>query len=384
MKAIRVVLACIRNADNSFNLIKDGDRICLGISGGKDSMAMLYSLHLYKNFSKTKFEIYPCIIDLGFDDFDPSVEEEFAKKLGYKLYVADGKNVYPILKMQKELQKTPNLPCSICSRMKKAIINKVAHDLNCNIVAFAHHKDDAIETLFLNQIYGGRIATFSPKMVLSRENITFIRPLVLAKEEDLVRLCQEENIPIVKSHCPNDKFTKRETIKNILKNIYQEFPSSEENFLNMLFNIDKEDIFYSHIENKIEGTQFYIKETISKEDFIKEIKFLNSDYQSFLLDDVVHYVLYKDENVHGVILIYKKAKNRNFLIRNYKFNNEQEMSICLKKIFKIYYEKYNPCSLSINKTNNKNDEIIFENLGFSRNSVNIYNKILEKESDTLS
>ena len=122
----------------------------------------------------------------------------------------------------------------------------------------------------------------------------------------------------------------------------------------MLFNIDKEDIFYSHVEHKIEGTQFYMKETISKEDFIKEIKFLNSDYQSFLLDDVVHYVLYKDENVHGVILIYKKTKNRNFLIRNYKFNNEQT------------------------------DEIIFENLGFSRNSVNIYNKKLEKESDTLS
>ena len=171
MKAIRVILACIRTADKTFNLINDGDKICLGISGGKDSMAMFYALHLYKKFSKTKFEIYPCIIDLGFDDFSPKIEQDFAKKLGYELYVADGKTVYPILKIQKEKQNTPHLPCSICSKMKKAIINKVAHKLGCNKVAFAHHRDDAIETLFMNMLNESRIATIKPISYLDRNKI---------------------------------------------------------------------------------------------------------------------------------------------------------------------------------------------------------------------
>ncbi len=381
MKAIRVILACIRTADNKFNLINDGDKICLGISGGKDSMAMFYALHLYKKFSKTKFEIYPCIIDLGFDDFSPKLEEEFAKKLGYGLYVADGKTVYPILKIQKEKQNTPHLPCSICSKMKKAIINKVAHQLGCNKVAFAHHRDDAIETLFLNEIYGGRIATFSPKMVLSREDITFIRPLVLSKEEDLKRLCEEENIPVAPSHCPNDKFTKRETIKNILKNIYGEFPSSQENFLNMMFNIDKEDIFYSHVEHKIEGTNLFFKTAIFKNDFIDELKFLNSEFDNFLDKDSTQYLLYENEVIKAVISIKSTDEPRTFIIDSYKFTNEKEFIAGLKELCNIYYEKFNPCKLIINHLNKKEDENIFSSIGFSRNSVNSFTKEISKESD---
>lgn len=381
MKAIRVILACIRNADNTFNLINDGDKICLGISGGKDSMAMLYAMHLYKKFSKTKFEIFPCIINLGFDNFSPRIEEEFAKKLGYNIYVADGTTVYPILKIQKEKQKTPNLPCSICSKMKKAIINKVAHELGCNKVAFAHHKDDAIETLLLNEIYGGRIATFSPKMTLTREDITFIRPLVLAKEDDLKRLCEEENIPIAPSHCPNDKFTKREDAKNILKNIYQQFPPSEENFLNMLFNYDKEDIFYSHVEHKIEGTDLYIKETKSMEDFIAEVEFLSLN-KEYLDKNSIHYVLYKNNDIKGVILFSKTSINREFNINNFYFLNEDEGLKCIKELFKIYYEKYNPCKLIINKKIVKEKTKLFEELGFV-SSNDIFIKVIKKESDTL-
>ncbi len=381
MKAIRVILACIRTADNTFNLINDGDKICLGISGGKDSMAMFYALHLYKKFSKTKFEIYPCIINLGFDDFSPKIEQEFAKKLGYDIYVADGKTVYPILKIQKEKQNTPHLPCSICSKMKKAIINKVAHKLGCNKVAFAHHRDDAIETLFLNEIYGGRISTFSPKMVLSREDITFIRPLVLAKEEDLKRLCEEENIPVAPSHCPNDKFTKRETIKNILKNIYEEFPSSQENFLNMMFNIDKEDIFYSHVEHKIEGTNLYFKTTIFKDDLINEIEYLGDDFKNFLNKNSTHYVLYENEIIKGVISMKSTSETRSFMIDSYKFTDEKEFILALKELFNIYYQKYNPCKLQISKINKKEEESIFLNLGFSKNPVNIYEKEISKESD---
>jgi tRNA 2-thiocytidine biosynthesis protein TtcA len=381
MKAIRVILACIRTADKTFNLINDGDKICLGISGGKDSMAMFYALHLYKKFSKTKFEIYPCIIDLGFDDFSPKIEQDFAKKLGYELYVADGKTVYPILKIQKEKQNTPHLPCSICSKMKKAIINKVAHKLGCNKVAFAHHRDDAIETLFLNEIYGGRISTFSPKMTLSREDITFIRPLVLSKEEDLKRLCEEENIPVVPSHCPNDKFTKRETIKNILKNIYEEFPSSQENFLNMMFNNDKEDIFYSHVEHKIEGTNLFFKTSIFKNDLIDEIKFLGEDFKNFINKDSIQYLLYKKDEINAVVAIKSTNESRTFMIDSYKFTDEKDFIASLKELCNIYYERFNPCKLIIKNINKREDENIFLSIGFSRNSVGLYTKEISKESD---
>ena len=381
MKAIRVILACIRTADKTFNLINDGDKICLGISGGKDSMAMFYALHLYKKFSKTKFEIYPCIIDLGFDDFSPKIEQDFAKKLGYELYVADGKTVYPILKIQKEKQNTPHLPCSICSKMKKAIINKVAHKLGCNKVAFAHHRDDAIETLFLNEIYGGRISTFSPKMTLSREDITFIRPLVLSKEEDLKRLCEEENIPVVPSHCPNDKFTKRETIKNILKNIYEEFPSSQENFLNMMFNNDKKDIFYSHVEHKIEGTNLFFKTSIFKNDLIDEIKFLGEDFKNFINKDSIQYLLYKKDEINAVIAIKSTDESRTFMIDSYKFTDEKDFIASLKELCNIYYERFNPCKLIIKNINKREDENIFLSIGFSRNSVGLYTKKISKESD---
>lgn len=365
MKAIRVILACIRTADDKFNLINDGDRICLGISGGKDSMAMFYALHLYKKFSKTKFDIFPCIIDLGFDDFNPAKIKNFIESLGYKLDVADGKTVYEILKIQKENMHSPNLPCSICSKMKKAIINKEAHKLNCNKVAFAHHRDDAIETLFLNEIYGGRISTFSPKMFLSKEKITFIRPLVLAKEEDLRRLCDEENIPICPSHCPNDKHTEREVIKGILNNIYGEFPSSRENFLNMLFNDTKEDIFYSHVEHKIEGTQLFITRTINKDDLIDEFKFENGLKPTNLDKSMTHYVLHNDKGIRAIIYLSTDKEARSFTISHYKYKNKKEFMIFIKEIANIYFFNYNPCALHVCDIS-KNDITLFEKAGFKK------------------
>jgi len=377
MEAIRVILACIRKADNQFNLINNGDRICLGISGGKDSMAMFYALNLYKNFSKKKFEIFPVTIDLGFDNFDPTVAKNFAKKIGYDLKVVESKTVYEILKIQKDRQHRPNLPCSICSKMKKAIINKAAHEINCNKVAFAHHRDDAIETLFLNEIYGGRMATFSPKMFLSEEKITFIRPLVLAKEDDIKRLCEEENIPISSSHCPNDKYTEREEIKRILNEIYIKYPSSRENFLNMLMNDTKEDVFYSHVERKIEGTNFYFKKIITINEFITELNFVKNK-KNYKNKDLIHFDLFNEKNkIRASILIKEDIEKRSFEILSFKYTNLNEFTLFLKEIINFYYLKYNPCTLLINfKTTEKQlvDYFCFEKES-KKYSLKIINEI---------
>lgn len=272
MKAIRTILACIRKADNKYNLINHGDKIVVGLSGGKDSVALLYSLHLYQKFSHTDFTVQPVTLDLGFDGFDASKMKEFCHSLGYELIVTDSKEVYPILKAHQGDEK--HLPCSICSRMKKAAINKVANELGFNKVAFAHHADDAVETLLMNAIYGARIASFTPKMHLERADITFIRPLVLTRESDIIRLVKEENLPVSDSHCPADKTTTREDVKNLLKDLYKKYPSSKDNFLTMMDNYTKNELWDNELYYHISQDDLTLKPVLTKNDeiYVRDIR----------------------------------------------------------------------------------------------------------------
>lgn len=231
------VLGYLKQADVDFNLINDGDKIAVGISGGKDSMILIYVLHLYKKFSKKNYELLAIHVNEGFPNMDFSVVKEYIESLGETFIIEESNpKIYKVLQMHI---KNDKLPCSICSKMKKAAINQAAIKYNCNKVAFAHHVDDAIETLFLNEIYGGRIATFEPSTYLSNTNLTLIRPLVYSKERDIKRAMNELDLPIVKSTCPNDKKTEREDIKNMLKDIYKKYPKAHDNFKLMLTNLDK-------------------------------------------------------------------------------------------------------------------------------------------------
>lgn len=301
MDAIRIVLASIKKADLDFNLINNGDRIALGVSGGKDSMALLFALSLYKRFSKIDFEIVPINIDLGFPEYNNQKMKEYCASLNLELIIADGKSVYPILKEQQRLQNKSMLPCSICSRMKKAIINKKAKELNCNKVSFAHHKTDAIETLFLNEIYGGRIATFEPKMFLENEGITFIRPFIYIDEKEIIRLVKEKNIPIFPSNCPNDKKTKREDIKNLLLSLNKTYPASYDNFLTMLLNKEKFNIFFLHEENKVNNDGLYYKKitdfckVFDENEYIKVPREISKNSE--------HFHLYKNNELLGILLL---------------------------------------------------------------------------------
>ena len=301
MDAIRIVLASIKKADLDFNLINNGDRIALGVSGGKDSMALLFALSLYKRFSKIDFEIVPINIDLGFPDYNNQKMKEYCASLNLELIIADGKSVYPILKEQQRLQNKSMLPCSICSRMKKAIMNKKAKELNCNKVSFAHHKPDAIETLFLNEIYGGRIATFEPKMFLENEGITFIRPFIYIDEKEIIRLVKEKNIPIFPSNCPNDKKTKREDIKNLLLSLNKTYPASYDNFLTMLLNKEKFNIFFLHEENKVNNDGLYYKKITDFCKVFDENEYLKVPH--VISKKSEHFHLYKNNELLGILLL---------------------------------------------------------------------------------
>ena len=304
MKALRTILASIRKADQKFDFFHENDRVMIGVSGGKDSMVLLKALSQYKNFKCVNFEIVPAILDLGFPGFDAEPIKEYVKTLGLELKVVDSKEVFQILKVQQK--DSPNLPCSICSRMKKAAINKTAKELGCNKVAFAHHGDDAIETLFMNEIFGGRIASFQPKMHLDRADIEFVRPLILCHEQDIMKCQKEEKIPSFPSHCPNEGNTMRAEMKDLLKKLYKKYPSAKDNFFLMMENYDKEVLYYQDIFYKIERKDLSFKPVIKAEDSRVETK-LRLELKCLNLEENVdRYVIYKLDKPIGVISFSKE------------------------------------------------------------------------------
>lgn len=265
MNYIRHVLAAVRRADADYSLIDDGDKILVGLSGGKDSLSLLRALSVYGLFAKKKFTVKPVYLDLGFSSPDLEPLKKYCASLGYELYVSDSRFVYDVLKAHQK--KGKHIPCSICSRMKKAAMNNIAHELGYNKVAFAHHNDDAVETLFLNMIHGARVATFEPKMLLARSGITFIRPLIYCKESELRALAEEEHLPVMDTGCPANRHTEREVFKDFLANLYKEFPEAKDNFRSMLFNYESFQLYFSSLEFESEKDHAYaLHPIISAED----------------------------------------------------------------------------------------------------------------------
>ena len=304
MKAIRIILACLRKADQTYNLINHGDKIVVGLSGGKDSVLLLYALSLYQKFSHTDFVIQPITLDLGFPNSNFDKLKEYCASLGYNLIVSDAREVYPILKANQG--DSPHLPCSICSRMKKAAINKVANELGFNKVAFAHHGDDAVETLIMNEYHGGRIATFSPKMHLEKADITFIRPFILVRESDIIRTVKEENLPVSLSTCPADKHTTREDIKNMLHEVYHKYPMAKYNLLSMLSNYEKDDTWGKEIEYQINNQGLYLKPVVTPLQMAISLDIRN---KVFVIEQGIDYDLevdLKEEEIAKNFLIYYK------------------------------------------------------------------------------
>ena len=364
MKSIKTILGNIRHADQKYSLFNENDRIMVGVSGGKDSMALVYALSFYQKFEHVKFSIVPTILNLGFDGFDAEPIKKYLKTLGLELSVVDASDVYPILKANQKDAK--HLPCSICSRMKKAAINKAAKELGCNKVAFAHHADDAIETLFMNGIYGGRVATFQPKMYLERAGIQFIRPFIHTREDEIRRLVKEENIPVFGSHCPNDGFTQRTEMKEYLEELYEKYPSAKENFLTMLSNYKQEVLFNDDIYYKLERKDLSLKPVISASDSLIENEIRNKKNRLNFDSSLERFIIYKVDKPIGVLAL---RRNENdiyltdlFFLRDSKVYTELilrfvEIKISRKlKEFTLYIlEKINKdilISLGYEKTRN--------------------------------
>ena len=241
---MKKLLSQIRKADQMFSLIEDHDKIAIGLSGGKDSSLLLYAMYLYrflaKNSLNKEFDIVGIHIDLNFGEEDITPLLDWFSQYPIDI-VHEPSKIADILKLNLHKDR---IDCSLCSTLKKGAVIKTAKSLGCNKVAFAHHADDAIETLVMNMIYGGRIATFDPKMFLTNSETTFIRPFCLSFESDIAKTCRQLEIPIIKSGCPNDGYTKRQDVKEMLHKIYHEYPQAKENFLLSLYNKEKVNLYF--------------------------------------------------------------------------------------------------------------------------------------------
>lgn len=353
--SLKKILACLVRADFDYNLIENDDHIAVGVSGGKDSMLLLKALKKYQRYPFKHFTFTAVFLDLGFGNVDTETLKKYCKEDDIPLHIEDSTEVYKILKQHKN--NNGNLSCSICSRMKKASINKVAHQLNCNKVAFAHHLDDALETLLMNEIYGGRLATFAPKMFLSDTKLTFIRPFCLVREKDIISATKSENIPIIKSACPNDHHTMREDAKEMLNYIYKKYPESFNNFRNMLTDHSHFDLWFDKKSFPI-SENFTIKECISKEDFLN---FFNI-YQEVFIDELSinkpflinnelnhHYYLLCDNEKGIGIISYLQEEDKIFKIDNFALLKEFRLRHLGSKMLQ-YIEceistNFNPCSI---------------------------------------
>ncbi|MFA6947457.1 MAG: ATP-binding protein [Eubacteriales bacterium] len=204
-----------RRAIDEYGLINEGDRIAVGLSGGKDSMALLCMLSDMRRFYPKHFELFAITVDMGFEGMDFSPLQRFCEsvKVPFKLIKTEISHI--IFDVRQESN-----PCSLCARMRRGILHDGAVELGCNKLALGHHFDDVVETFMLNLFHEGRLGAFSPQTYLSRKNITMIRPLLYATEKDIrYFMGKNPDIPIVKNLCPEDEHTERETMKNMLADL---------------------------------------------------------------------------------------------------------------------------------------------------------------------
>lgn len=220
---LQQVLSYVRKAVDDYHMIEDGDKIAVGISGGKDSLTMLYALNRLKRFYPKKFEIYAVTVDLGFKNLNLDRIKALCNDLGVEYTIIKTDIADIVFQQRKESN-----PCSLCAKMRKGALNEAIKKAGCNKVAYAHHKDDVVETMLMSLIFEGRFHTFSPVTYLDRMQLTVIRPLLYMNEADVIGFVNKYSVPVVKSPCPADGNTKREYVKNLLRTLNLENPGVKE------------------------------------------------------------------------------------------------------------------------------------------------------------
>lgn len=228
---LQQLLSLTRKAIDEYTMIEEGDKIAVGISGGKDSLTMLYALNGLRRFYPKHFEIEAVTVDLGFEGFHLEPIRALCESMDVNYTVVKTEIGKIIFEERKESN-----PCSLCAKMRKGAFNEKIKELGCNKVAYAHHKDDVVETMLLSLIFEGRFHTFSPRTYLDRMDLTVIRPLMYVDEADIIGFKNKYQLPVAKSPCPADGYTKREYAKNLLRQLNQEHPGVKERMFTAILN----------------------------------------------------------------------------------------------------------------------------------------------------
>lgn len=226
---MKTVLGCIRKADTDFGLIEDGDRVAIGVSGGKDSLLLLHALSLYRKFSHKNFTVIALTVTLGLEPFDLSAVQALCDSLEIPYVIRKTQIGEIIFDYRKEKN-----PCSLCAKMRRAVLADLCKEYNCNKLALGHHSDDAVETLLMSLFYEGRFHTFHPKTYMTRSGITVIRPMIYLPEKHVKHMTKVLALPVVKSPCPANGETKRQEMKDLMKALKQRYPDAPERFLHAL------------------------------------------------------------------------------------------------------------------------------------------------------
>lgn len=239
------LLKPMRKTILQYNMIEEGDRLAVGLSGGKDSSTLLYLLTLLQKQLPFRFEIVPISLTLGFDGMDLSPMQKFVNDLGHELHIKETNISQVVFDIRQEKN-----PCSLCANLRRGILYDYAKALGCNKVAYGHHLDDGIETFFMNLLFGGKLGVFQPVSYMSRLDISLIRPMIAIEENSIIQFVKAKEIPIIHNPCPADKHTKREEMKELINHLSDKYPNIRQNFFNAVTNVKEEDFWKVKINLK--------------------------------------------------------------------------------------------------------------------------------------
>ena len=218
-KALNDFTGTVRRAVDDYDMIRAGDRVAVGVSGGKDSLLLLLALHHLKSFYPQPFELEAITIELGFEGMDFTPVAALCEELGvpYTRVKTDIKEIVFDVRQEEN-------PCSLCAKMRRGALNDAIRARGIEKLALGHHFDDAVETFMLSLLFEGRISCFRPVTYLDRSGVTQIRPLIYAGEQKIAKLAAELNLPVVENPCPQDRGSKRYEVKQLLKSMSADYP----------------------------------------------------------------------------------------------------------------------------------------------------------------
>ena len=220
------ILGYLRKAIENYNMIDEGDKIAVALSGGKDSITLLMGLKALQRFFPKKFELIAISINPGFEFFNSEFLKDTCTKIGVEYFEMESHIKEIVFDIRKEKS-----PCSLCANLRRGMLNSVAIEQGCNKLALGHNEDDVLETFFLNMLYAGNLSTFAPVSYMDRSKITLIRPLISAPEKEIRKFIKRNGIEVMPKNCPMDGVSKREDMKEMLYKLTVKIPNVRANLI---------------------------------------------------------------------------------------------------------------------------------------------------------